>query len=51
MSGPQALGNSGVTKELIKAAEPGAATVSKGNDVTVHCTGFLATEPPQKFWR
>lgn len=47
----ETLGTSGVTKQIIKAAEPGAATVSKGNKVTVNCTGYLATDPPTKFWR
>lgn len=38
----------GVTKELIKEGTGPAPTA--GQTVTVHCTGYLATNPPKQFW-
>ena len=38
----------GVTKEVIR--EGTGPTPVAGKTITVHCTGYLATEPPKKFW-
>ena len=40
----------GVTKEVLKAPPAGARSVSRGDKVTVHCTGHLKATM-KKFWR
>ena len=39
----------GVRKEILK---PGSGNPPrKGNNITVHCTGYLSGDPPKRFWR
>ena len=41
----------GVKKHLQRKAPEKARKVEIGNKIEVHCTGYLNTNPLQKFWR
>ncbi len=47
MAAPQSVSD-GVTKTILRQGGP--TKIQKGADITVHCVGSLAGNPPKKFW-
>ena len=41
----------GVVKKVLKDAPSTAKSVQRGNNITVHCTGYLKSDMSKPFWR